>query len=151
VGRPSEYTPEIAEAICDGIIEGKSIKTICKADELPSHTTVFKWLASNREFADLYARAKDIQAEVMSEDLLDIVDDGTNDWTLKTFGHTEVKVVDQEAVQRSKLRYEARRWLMSKYKPKKFGDKMDLNVSGELTLAARIAKARALRAGSGGE
>jgi hypothetical protein len=108
-------------------------------------------LASNREFADLYARAKDIQAEVMSEDLLDIVDDGTNDWTLKTFGHTEVKVVDQEAVQRSKLRYEARRWLMSKYKPKKFGDKMDLNVSGELTLAARIAKARALRAGSGGE
>jgi hypothetical protein len=104
----------------------------------------------HKEFADRYARAKEIQADVMSEELLDIVDDGTNDWTTKTFGHTEIEVVNQEAVQRSKLRYEARRWLMGKMKPKKYGDKMDLNVSGELTLADRIQKARQARDGSGG-
>ena len=120
MGRPSEYSPEVAAKIVEGIIDGKSIK------------------------------AKEIQADVMSEELLDIVDDGTNDWTTRTFGHTEIEVVNQEAVQRSKLRYEARRWLMGKMKPKKYGDKMDLSVSGELTLADRISKARAARDGSGG-
>jgi hypothetical protein len=99
-------------------LRARASRRFARLTDLPSHTTVFKWLAVHKDFADRYARAKEIQADVMSEELLDIVDDGTNDWTTKTFGHTEIEVVNQEAVQRSKLRYEARRWLMGKMKPK---------------------------------
>ena len=73
----------------------------------------------------MYARAKEDQLQLLEDEILDIADDGTNDWMeieLKN-GHTKT-VLDKEAVQRSNLRIEARKWLMAKLKPKKYGDKV---------------------------
>ena len=55
--------------------------------------------------------------------MLEIADDGRNDWIvrLRKDGSTET-VVDNEAVQRSRLRIDTRKWLLSKLSPKKYGD-----------------------------
>ncbi len=126
-GRPSIYTKELADKICEEIALGASIRTVCKMEEMPSVATVFSWIRTDEEFSKQYARATQERTEAMSEDILDISDDGTNDWMLVN----DREVPDQEAIQRSKLRVETRKWLMSKMKPKKYGDKLDLTSGGD--------------------
>lgn len=126
-GRPSEYTKEIALKVCERISLGQSLKTVCKADDMPVPATVFKWMRDNEDFLKLYARATEERTEALSEELLDIADDSTNDWM--TLNDRDVP--DHENIQRSRLRVDTRKWLMSKMKPKKYGDKLDLTSGGE--------------------
>ncbi len=147
-GRPSDYTQEIADLICERIADGESLRTICDDQGMPSRTTVFKWLSRFNEFADQYARAREAQADTLFDEILTIADDGRNDWMEKTNKDGEVigEVFNKEAVQRSSLRVEARKWMAGKLRPKKYSDKLDLNVSGSLQttpeeqLNARIAE-----------
>lgn len=106
VGRPSDYTPEIAELICHRISEGESLRAICKDESFPCKTSVFKWLGQHQEFANQYARAREAQMDAMAEEILDIADEGEPDeanWL--------------------KLRVDTRKWLMGKLAPKKYGDR----------------------------
>ncbi|WP_210236257.1 terminase small subunit protein [Ochrobactrum sp. CGA5] len=147
-GRPSDYTQEIADLICERIADGESLRTICDDQGMPSRTTVFKWLSRFNEFADQYARAREAQADTLFDEILSIADDGRNDWMEKTNKDGEVigEVFNKEAVQRSSLRVEARKWMAGKLRPKKYSEKLDLNVSGSLQttpeeqLNARIAE-----------
>ena len=69
----------------------------------------------------------------MAEDILDIADDGTNDWMEKqdSEGSAAGWSFNGEHVQRSKLRVDARKWLMSKMKPKKYGEKVSQEITGK--------------------
>lgn len=127
VGRPTKYTQELADKICHEIALGNSMRTVCLADDIPSIATIFSWMRTNPEFLSQYARATEERTEALAEDILDIADDGTNDW-MEINGRD---VPDQEAIQRSKLRVETRKWIMSKMKPKKYGDKVDLTSDGK--------------------
>lgn len=141
-GRPSDYTPEIAAEICSQLAEGMSLRKICLADAMPDKATVFRWLGTNTVFRDQYAKAREAGMDAMAEECLDIADDGTNDFGFKegddADGAGAKPVFLAEHVQRSKLRVDTRKWLMSKMAPKKYGDKLetDLNVKGSLTIVA---------------
>jgi hypothetical protein len=134
MARPSEYSEGVAARICEELIEGKSLRKICKADDMPAASTVFLWLSRVPAFSEQYTRAREAQAEALAEDTLEIADDGTNDYITKqkADGSTE-EVLNSEHIQRSKLRVDTRKWLMSKLAPKKYGDKLDLNVAGSLS------------------
>src|SRR6185312_6405316 len=119
-GRPSDFSQDIADVICERIANGESVRQICSDPEMPCMTSVFNWLRKHEDFVKQYARAKEAQVEALGEDLLDIADDGTNDWMTRKFGDQEVEVVNNEAIQRSKLRVDTRKWLMSKLAPKKY-------------------------------
>lgn len=127
VGRPTKYSQELADKFCQEIALGQSLKTVCLGEDMPSPVTIFAWFRTYPEFLNQYARATEERSEAMAEDILDIADDGTNDW-MEINGRD---IPDQEAIQRSKLRVEARKWLMSKMKPKKYGDKVDLTSDGK--------------------
>ena len=88
---------------------------------------MFKWLAKYPDFVDQYVRAKEASADAMAEEIIDIADDGTNDWMekLNSEGECIGYLLNGEHVQRSRLRIDARKWLMSKMKPKKYGDKLE--------------------------
>ncbi len=131
VGRPSKYSLELADSICARLAEGESMRTVCKREEMPSLETVFRWIREKSDFREQYARAKEESADALSDEILDIADDGSNDWMEIHKGGYTATVVDQEAVQRSKLRVETRKWLASKMKPKKYGDKVDLTSDGK--------------------
>lgn len=62
--------------------------------------------------------------ERFAEEILEISDDGTNDWMKRKVGDEVIDVVDHEHIQRSKLRVDSRKWLMSKIAPKRYGEKV---------------------------
>ena len=120
-GRPSEYDPTIASDICHIISTTKDgLKTICDSDDrFPDSNTFYRWLVNNQELRDLYAHAKEDQLQLIEDEMLAIADDSSNDYMLTKRG----MVVDKEAVQRSNLRIETRKWLMAKLKPRKYGER----------------------------
>jgi len=124
MGRPTKFTPELAALICEGITLGYSIRTVCKPDEMPAISTFYRWLAEYDDFSKQYARACEERTEAMAEDLLDIADNGTNDYMETDDGTV---TYNGDSVQRAKLRVDTRKWLMAKMKPKKYGDKMEID------------------------
>lgn len=137
MARPSDYTQEVADLICERISQGESLRTICADDGLPNKATVFRWLAAHTEFRDQYARAREAQADALAEEILDIADDGSNDTYVDENGNSRT---DHEVVARSRLRVDARKWLASKMAPKRYGDKVAIGgaddlppVAGEVT------------------
>lgn len=130
-GRPSKYSQELADKLCEGLALGKSLRTVCKSDDMPSVVTVFSWMRKHPEFLNQYTRAKEESADAMADEMLDISDNGSNDWMQVHKGNYEGWQVNGEAIQRSRLRVETRKWLMAKMKPKKYGDAIDVTSGGE--------------------
>ncbi len=128
-GRPSKYTQEIADRICAELSQGISLRTVCKADDLPCAVTVFSWMRKYPEFLNQYTRAKEESADAMGEDILDISDNATNDYMEQNDPDNPGYRVNGEHIQRSRLRVESRKWLMSKQKPKKYGDKIQQEIN----------------------
>lgn len=124
-GRPSKYTNSLAIKICERIAEGESLRTIVKDDDMPSASTIFRWLLDkkHKEFWEQYEKARNVQAEMMFEELLEIADDASNDWMERQLADKVIEVVDTEHIQRSRLRVDTRKWYLSKVVPKKFADK----------------------------
>ena len=104
-GRPSTYTQEMGDLICDKLTEGVSLRKLCKSDEFPNASTVYVWLDRFPSFAEQYARAREAATEDMLEDILEIADDPLIE------------------VQDKRVRIDTRKWAMGKLKPKKYGDK----------------------------
>lgn len=81
-------------------------------------------------FAAQYARAREIQADTLVEEIIDISDDGTNDWMDRQSSSekgAEVSngwLLNGEHVARSRLRVDSRKWFASKVLPKRYGDKL---------------------------
>ena len=119
-GRPSLYTVELAEMICREIAAGKSLNRILKAKGMPDYSTVSRWLILHSEFRNNYARAREDQADTLADEIIDIADDSLRD-------HTEDGEVNAENIQRSRLMVDARKWVASKLKPKKYGERLELN------------------------
>lgn len=132
-GRPSDYTEEMATLICARIASGESVRTITRDDNMPAMSTVFVWLAKHDAFAEQYARARETQADAIFEEILDIADDGTNDWMERRDDKGAVASwqVNGEHIQRSKLRVDARKWMAGKLAPKKYGEKAALELTGK--------------------
>lgn len=125
LGRPTSYSERIADLICDGLAEPRSLRSICLDDGMPSQSTVFRWLADDRyaDFRERYARAREAQAEALFDEIIDIADDGTNDWVQRERDDgSTYDAFNAEHVQRSKLRIDSRKWMAGKLAPKKYGD-----------------------------
>lgn len=132
-GRPTDYTPELADTICAELSEGKSLRTVCAEESMPHRSTVFRWLRAHEEFRDQYARAKEESQDALVEDIFDIADDGRNDWMEVWYGKNKKTVVNREALGRSQLRVDARKWYLSKIAPTKYGDHLKIDQTGEVT------------------
>jgi hypothetical protein len=130
-GRRSTYSAPIGKAICKMLAKGMTLNEISSRRLMPPESTVRLW-ASNPQhpFAAKYTQAREIGYLKMADDLVDIADDGSNDWMERKQGDQTVTVADHEHISRSKLRIETRKWLLSKALPKVFGDKTSHEVSG---------------------
>jgi hypothetical protein len=74
-GRPSGYSPQVAMSICDWLEEGESLRAICNDAGMPSRATVFRWIACHKEFRDEYTLARELRAEDLAEEVVEIADD----------------------------------------------------------------------------
>jgi len=136
-GPPCPMTEAVQLEICARISEGETLTKVCKDPRMPNRNTVTKFAAGsgpeNTQFAGRYALARDRLLDVYAEEIITISDDGTTDYIIKTGrnGH-EYMAVDQEHIQRSRLRVDSRRWLLSKLRPNEYGDKVVTEVSGSI-------------------
>ena len=131
-GRPSDFTPEIAKTICERLVGGESLRDMCEDEDLPSARTVHRWIVENEEFRQQYTHAREAQAETIFDEILDIADDGRNDWMVRRGrGDEDMGWKENgEAISRSRLRVDARKWMASKLAPKKYGEKAALTGGG---------------------
>jgi hypothetical protein len=133
-GRPSDYTLELVEEICDAIsCDSKGLRRLCAENpHWPERRNIYKWLRKHEEFRRLYMQAKESQIEALIDDILDISDEGTNDIIVRTNKDgEEYEVCNNEFVRRSQLRVDSRKWLATKLCPKIYGDKVEKNTSAE--------------------
>lgn len=130
MGRPSEYSQEVADLICERIAQGESLRAILRDDEtLPASSTIFKWLSEKEAFSEQYARAREAQADVLFDEILSIADDGRNDSYVDDDGNPRT---DHDVIARSKLRVDARKWMAGKLRPKKYGEKLAIGGADDL-------------------
>jgi hypothetical protein len=105
MGRPSDYSDELADAICVRLAQGDSLRKICKDEDMPGESTVYAWLFKDEAFQEKYARARTAQSEPWLEDIIEVADD------------PEMKADDK------RVRIDARKWAMSKLAAKKYGER----------------------------
>lgn len=131
MGRPSDYTPVTALAICERLVAGHSLRAICRDEGMPDLSTVFRWIEAHSEFREQYVRAREMQAEVFADELTEISDDGSNDWMERNDKDNPGWVANGEHIQRSKLRVDTRKWIASRILFKKYGDKIETQHTGK--------------------
>ena len=140
IGRPSDYTQDLADIVCERLALGESMRSISRDTKMPAMTTLFRWLREKEEFQQQYAIAKQESAEAHSEDCLDISDniDGNPvivDGVPLVVNGEIVRVIDNTSIQHARLKVDTRKWLMSKMKPKKYGDRITTEHTGSIGLA----------------
>ncbi len=113
-GRPTDYTPELAERICEAIaINHASIESICENNkDFPAKSNVFKWMHRYPEFRDQYLVAKETQGVLLTEDMLKAA--------------IECPAVNEE-ISKMTMVFRVLQWHLSKLAPKQFGDKKEVN------------------------
>lgn len=134
-----QYSDEIAAEICERIAEGEPLKVICRSDtrRFPDFGTVYDWVRRYPDFAAALESARDIGADAIAEEALEIIDE--NPATMATeFGPR----IDPAHVQWAKNRAEQRLKLLAKWHPKKYGEKIQQEITGKMTLAQLIESAQ---------
>lgn len=154
MGRPSDYSPELAETICARLIEGESLREITEKDEnMPHRTTVLRWLILHEEFRTQYAIARELQAEGDLDDVVEIADDSSCDLGFKettdASGKSAKPVFLNDHVNRARLRIDTRLKRAEKMHPKKYGPLVKQEIAGKdggpitLSIAEQIRAAHA--------
>jgi hypothetical protein len=129
-GRPSSITPDVAEAVCSALVEGKSLRQI-EADGIATMKAVLRRLDADEGFRAQYARARELQAEAMALEILEIADTPA-EGIEETSGPLGLTVKRGDMLGHRKLQVDTRRWLLSKLLPKKYGDKLAIGGAEDL-------------------
>ena len=126
MGRPSIFTDELANEICERISLGRSLRSVCLDKDMPTKTTVMRWLDENEDFCDQYRRACEDRETTHFEEMLTIADE----------------VLPETAeVARAKLRIDTRKWVLARMNPKKYSDKVqEDNADNAVSLMAQFMK-----------
>lgn len=155
-GRQTLYTPAIAAEICARLGHGETLQDICRTPGMPSVSTVNSWTEECRPkdvpatFAPDFARARVLGFDAIAAQTLEIADDARNDWMERAAqegGGEPVRTFNAEHVQRSKLRIETRLKLLAKWDPKRYGERMALEVEDVTDRAEQMRQRRAERLG----
>lgn len=114
-GRPTVFSPVIEDEICARIMEGESLRSICRDDHMPGQRTVFEWLDNDahKDFRSRYARARARAAEVFEDEIIDVA-----------------RAATAEDANARRLQVDTLKWVMSKRAPKVYGDKITTELSG---------------------
>jgi hypothetical protein len=131
-GRPSSYTFEVSEEICEQMAGGKGLRAICAQEGMPSRPTVLRWLQDNSGFRDRYAQAREALMDWYSEEILKIAFDDSGDLIIDG----DRVISGHHVVARARLKIDTVRWIMAKLHPGKYGDKPALETnSGPITIS----------------
>jgi hypothetical protein len=121
MGRPSTFTDEIFDTICERLENGEVLRAICASEEMPDRSTVLRWIANDDGKRRRYDSARQACVEFWSDEIIQIATDGSRDTITDEKGRAKC---DHEWVARSRLRIDTIKFLMTKINPLKWGDKL---------------------------
>jgi hypothetical protein len=147
MGRKTILTEKLAYDILDDYCTGKSLAKVLSKPHMPSAPTFFTWLrigerdkeegveSIHRNLLEDYNHCVFVRYELMSDELLEIADDDSLDLGFKETegGASATPFIQGGNIQRSRLKVDTRKWLMSKKIAKKYGDKQTTVHEGEVT------------------
>lgn len=121
-GRPPRYSDRLVERICALIAQGQSIREFAGKSGIPASSTIYRWLGDPkyRDFWERYRRARELQAEVLVDEILAIADDTTGDVIERKTRNGPQVVPNPVNVRRAELRVQARRWWLEKLAPTRY-------------------------------
>lgn len=108
--------------VIDFILEGRGVRKACEESGCKLHQ-FYSIISSHKELAVGYARAREIQADVLVDEAIAAVDNPDID------------------PQRGRNMSDVRRWAASKYNQRVYGDRVDLNVSTAISVTDALAEA----------
>lgn len=127
----SKQIETIFNTICERIEEGESLRSVLRDEDMPSSRTFFKWIDSDESKVKQYARATDMRADAIFDEMFDISDTPLEGITL-TEKETGTEIKRGDMLGHRRLQVDTRKWALSKMNPKKYGDKIGLEHSGEI-------------------
>ena len=130
----AEFTQELFDTICERIAGGESLRSICRDEDMPSQTAVFNWLAKDAALVEQYTRARELQADTLFDEMLDIADNPMIGEKRKVKEDGSVEVMTGDMIEHRRLQVDTRKWMAGKMRPKVYGDKIDVEHGGNLTL-----------------
>ena len=110
----AEFSPELFDHICERIAEGESLRAICADADMPSVTSVMRWLAADPTLGEQYARAREVQGDGEFDKAREIAFAATPD-----------------TVQVARLQYDAVKWRAGKLRPKVYGERAVIEGPGD--------------------
>lgn len=128
-GRPSSFSQEIADEICECMASGDSLRDICSRDNMPNRSTVARWLAASETFRDQYAHACEMRESELFDQIIEIAD--TPQLGTKSVSKaTGIEITEADMIEHRRLQVEARKWALGKMAPKKYGEKVTQELTG---------------------
>jgi hypothetical protein len=109
-GRPTTYTQQLADQICERMANGETLRAVCRDIDLPA-STVIEWTMNNKTFSEQYTQARQKQADAYADMILD-----------EAFNSHDAAI--------GRLRVDALKWVASKLAPKRYGDKVEVEQTG---------------------
>jgi hypothetical protein len=124
----TKFTIELFDSICEKMAySDNGLVKICKEFDINAKT-FYDWINNDETLRNKYARARELQADYLADQIIEISDDGSND-TIKT--EAGVELTNHEVIARSRLRVDARKWKASKLYPKKYADRIDSDLTSK--------------------
>lgn len=121
-GRPRVLTEDDYQQVLEGLMDGLSLRKVCKRPGLPSVKSVLQRVVRERRtvagFGEQYAQAREVGLLRMEEELVEIADNAGLD-------ESDPKLANA-AVQRARIQVETRKWVMSKQLPRRYGERVAL-------------------------
>lgn len=106
--------------ICERLTKGETLRSICQDERMPAVGSVFRWEEKHREFRELSARARQKGTHMLADQCVEIADDPELD------------------PQDKRIRIDTRLRLIGKWNAKNYGDKVEVEQTGEQTIRIRI-------------
>jgi hypothetical protein len=137
MGRPPEEVPQDkAQAICEWISLGNTLRQWCRENDI-HYSTVYLWMEKDADFSQRFARARDVGHDAIADEALAIIDT----FPVETVSDSGSRL-DAGHVSWLKNRAEMRLKLLAKWNPKKYGDRVGVEHSGSIALDTAILEAR---------
>lgn len=129
LGRPTDYSLETANAIIEWIAEGRPLREFCRQEGAPAWRTVYDWLGRDTDFSARFARARDMGADAIAEEALEIADTPVEGVRTET-DEDGIKEVREDMLGHRRLQVDTRLKLLAKWHPKKYGEKLSTELTG---------------------
>lgn len=106
-----EFSNQVFDRICERMAEGESLRAICKTAEMPNKRTVMRWIEKDDGLKLQYSEAQNLRAECYFDEIIDIADGKADP-------------------QKTRVQIDARKWVLARMNPKKYGDKFTQELTG---------------------